>query len=101
MKEEKDKVKQKRYDYRRTLDQQIEANTSLKNFSSMNTIERDINKNDLNSYLHGDKRITSMLPGIKSNYNPETDTPQKKSSLNSDYNTQPPGTLLSTEFQEK
>lgn len=68
----------------------------------MNTIERDLNKNDLNAYLQGDKKITTLLPGIKSKYDPATDTPQKKSSLNSDYNmNHPPGTLLSQEFQEK
>ena len=57
---------------------------------------------DLNSYLQGEKASSSYLPGIKSKYDPATDTPQKKSSLNSDYNQHhPPGNLLSQEFQEK
>ena len=57
-------IKQKRFSYKETLDQQMQKKDELKITHLMNNEEMALNKADLRAYVNGDYYLTSKIPGI-------------------------------------
>jgi len=62
--QEFESAKKKKNSYRKLLDEQIDSNKKMKPVSVMSDIEKTLNKQDLNSYLKNEKKLTALLPGI-------------------------------------
>lgn len=63
-KQERDKIKDKRMSYKQVLDQQLKDNKNYKERSAMTNQEIAINKCDLDTFLRGDDKLNTMIPGI-------------------------------------
>jgi hypothetical protein len=73
-KEERDKLKQKRFSYKETLDQQIQKQSEMKNMHLMSKEEMNINRADLQAYANGDYMLSAKIPGITSTQKPQKDS---------------------------
>jgi len=64
-KEEKDKYMQKKEQYKQVLDEQRSFNQAQVKKSAMTDVEMALNAKDLEMYVLGKDKVTTMIPGIQ------------------------------------
>ena len=67
--------------YREMLDQQLQQKNQFKMYGNMSSVEKALNKNDLNAYKNFDNKNYSLVPGLQHyKYSIEA-TPKKSGTL--------------------